>query len=206
MSVTALIACLLAVLSQVQPATAASRPVVTTSATASAASGTAVTSGNGGSASSRSAGIPSPAKTLPSGWQRSGDTVATVQGDASGLHVLVANEKSAYSWQTVATLGDPGVETTQWIGQGCVTASGRYMVVVYAPRQVTNMAAEMGILGRAAIVNLQTGAVRQLGGGYSVAYFDPGCGTGEDAVLTRGAGAVTPRACRRRRECRRSTR
>jgi hypothetical protein len=145
------------------------------------------------SASELSAGVPSLARTLPSGWRRSGDVVATVQGDASGLHVLVADERSAYSWRTVATLGDPAVETTQWIGQGCITASGRYMAVVYAPRQVTNMAGEMGVLGRAAIVNLATGAIRQLGGGYSIAYFDPGCGTGEDAVLTRaGWGGDTP--------------
>ena len=44
--------------------------------------------------------------------------MATVQGDASGLHVLVADERSAYSWRTAVTLGDPGVETTQWVGQG----------------------------------------------------------------------------------------
>lgn len=136
--------------------------------------------------SSSSAGLRSPGTTLPSGWTRAVDRVAIVHGDAAGLHVLVADENSGYSWHTVATLGDPAVDTTQWIGQGCVTASGQYMVVVYAPREVTNLAGEMGILGRAAIVNLSTGAVLQLGVGYSVAYFDPGCGTGEDAVLTRG--------------------
>ena len=134
----------------------------------------------------QSSGVPDPGKTLPSGWATATDQVATVQGDAAGLHVLVASEKSAYSWRTVATLGDPGVETTQWIGQGCVTASGRYMVVVYAPREVTNLAGAMGTLGRAAIVDLDTGAVRQLGFGYSVAYFDPGCGVGENVVLTQG--------------------
>lgn len=130
--------------------------------------------------------LPNPGKVLPSGWARSADKAVTLQGDAAGLHVLVADEKSGYTWRTVATLGDAAVETSQWIGQGCVTGSGSYMVVVYAPQQVTNMAGEMGVLGRAAVVNLDTGAVRQLGGGFSVAYFDPGCGVGPDAVLTRG--------------------
>lgn len=67
------------------------------------------------------------------------------------------------------------------------------MVVVYAPREVTNMASEEGVLGRAAVVDLRTGSVRQLGGGFSVAYFSPGCGTGENVVLTRGGwGGDTP--------------
>ena len=149
--------------------------------------------GKDGPLSPRSAGVPSPAKTLPPGWTRSHDVVATVQGDGNGLHVLVADEASAYSWRAVVTLGDPGVDTTQWIGQGCVTASGRYMVVVYAPREVTNMASEEGVLGRAAVVDLRTGSVSQLGGGFSVAYFSPGCGTGENVALTRGGwGGDTP--------------
>lgn len=117
----------------------------------------------------------------------------TVQGDASGLHVLVADEASGYQWQTAATLGDAGVQTSLWIGQACLSGNGQYATVIYAPREVTNMAGAMGFLGRAAVVNLNTGAVRQLGLGYSVAYFDPGCGTGDQAVLTRGGwGGDTP--------------
>jgi hypothetical protein len=130
---------------------------------------------------------------LSPGWNHSADKIVAVQGDESGLHVLVADEASGYGWQTVATLGDPGVETSGWIGQACVTGDGRYAVVVYAPREVTNMAGAMGVLGRVAIVGLGSGAVRQLGGGYSVAYFDPGCGTGDQVVLTRGGwGGDTP--------------
>jgi lysophospholipase L1-like esterase len=130
-----------------------------------------------------------PAKVLPSGWQHSSDEAVTVAGDATGLHVLAASEASGYSWRTVATLGDPGVETDLWIGQACVTASGAYAVVVYAPEQADNMAGQQGVLGRAAVVNLRTGAVKDLGGGFSIAYFDPGCGTGSQAVLTRGGWA-----------------
>jgi hypothetical protein len=38
-------------------------------------------------------------------------------------------------------------------------------------------------------VNLRTGAVKDLGGGYSIAYFNPGCGIGGTAVLTEGGWA-----------------
>jgi GDSL-like Lipase/Acylhydrolase family len=133
--------------------------------------------------------LPDPARALPAGWQHSADVAVAVAGDATGLHVLAAREASGYTWRSVATLGDPGVQTSLWIGQACVTGSGRYAVVVYAPEQAANMAGQQGVLGRAAIVDLRTGAVRDLGGGFSIAYFDPGCGTGSQAVLTRGGWA-----------------
>jgi hypothetical protein len=84
-----------------------------------------------------------------------------------------------------------------WIGQACVTAGGVDAVVVYAPEQADNMAQQQGVLGRAAVVNVRTGAVRDLGGGFSIAYFDPGCGTGSTAVLTRGGWANDTPAARR---------
>jgi hypothetical protein len=138
-------------------------------------------------------GLTDPARLLAPGWQHSPDRMVMVQGDGSGLHVLVADEARGYQWQTVATLGDSGVGTSLWIGQACVSADGRFAAVVYAPREVTNMAGAMGVLGHAAVVNLDTGTVRELGGGYSMAYFDPGCGTSDEAVLTRGGwGGNTP--------------
>ncbi len=130
-----------------------------------------------------------PGAVLPAGWRHSADEAVTVVGDATGLHVLAASEASGYTWRSVTALGDPAVQTSLWIGQACVTASGRYAVVVYAPEQVTNMAGAQGLLARAAVVNLRTGAVRELGDGFSIAYFDPGCGTGSQAVLTEGAWA-----------------
>jgi len=112
-----------------------------------------------------------------------------VAGDATGLHVLVANAGDGYAWRTVATLAVRGADTSQWIGQACVTGSGEYAVVVYAPRQITNMGAAQGFAGLAAIVNLGSGRVVSLHAGVSVAYFDPGCGTGDDAVLTQSQGS-----------------
>ena len=133
--------------------------------------------------------LSNPGKVLPSGWQHSSDVAVSVSGDAAGLHVLAASESSGYAWRAVATLGDPAVQTDLWIGQACVTAAGRYAVVVYAPEQATNMAQQQGVLGRAAVVDLRSGAVRDLGGGFSIAYFDPGCGTSSTAVLTSGGWA-----------------
>jgi hypothetical protein len=138
----------------------------------------------------RPARLARPGTDLPAGWQHSPDVAVTVSGDETGLHVLAASEASGYSWHTVATLGNPEVQTSLWIGQSCVTGSGRYAVVVYAPEQVTNTAGAQGALARAAVVNLRTGAVRQLGGGFSIAYFDPGCGAGSQAVLTEGGWGV----------------
>jgi hypothetical protein len=134
--------------------------------------------------------LTNPRAELPTGWQRSADKAVTVVGDATGLHVLAASEASGYSWRTVATLGNPEIQTNLWIGQACVTESARYAVVVYAPEQVQNMAGAQGLLARAAIVNLRSGTVRQLGTGFSIAYFDPGCGTGNQAVLTEGGWAA----------------
>ena len=48
-----------------------------------------------------------PARQLSSGWRNSADKVVAVQGDQSGLHVLMAKEATGYQWQTIATLGIP---------------------------------------------------------------------------------------------------
>jgi hypothetical protein len=165
--------------------------------TANAVTKNASTPATAGSAATKSAGPATPASArladpgtmLPNGWQHSSDEAVTVVGDGTGLHVLAASEASGYAWRSVATLGDPAVQTSLWIGQACMTNGGSTAVVVYAPQQVTNMAGAQGVLGRAAVVDLHTGAVKDLGGGFSIAYFDPGCGTGNTAVLTEGGWA-----------------
>ncbi|MFE9449035.1 transglycosylase SLT domain-containing protein [Streptomyces sp. NPDC006739] len=128
---------------------------------------------------------------LPQGWQRSGDRVVTYDGDSTGLHVLVADAAHAYKWRTAATLSEPGVDTDQWIGQSCVTASGDRAVVVYAPRQAVNDRQGFEEGGFAAVVDLTDGRVTKLPELVSLAYFDPGCGDGEQAVLSRPQGDGT---------------
>jgi hypothetical protein len=127
-----------------------------------------------------------PGRVLPAGWAKAQDKAVTVVGDTTGLHVLAADEAEGYSWHTVATLGVQGTDTAQWIGQACVTGGGRRAVVAYAPAQITNTPGELDRGALAAVVDLATGKVTPIGAGVSIAYFDPGCGTGQDAVFTQG--------------------
>ncbi|MEU6352797.1 hypothetical protein ABZ896_26295 [Streptomyces sp. NPDC047072] len=128
---------------------------------------------------------------LPDGWQQSGDRVVTYDGDATGLHVLVADAAHAYTWHTAATLSEPGIDTDQWIGQTCVTGSGDRAVVVYAPRQAANDQHGFDQGAFAAVVNLDDGTVTKLPELVSLAYYNPGCGDGERAVLSRPKGDGT---------------
>lgn len=75
---------------------------------------------------------------LGKGWRQSGDRLWTTTGDRTGFHFLVAEAKTGYTWRTAATLSEPGLDADAWIGNACVTASGKRAVVVYAPRTFTN--------------------------------------------------------------------
>lgn len=125
------------------------------------------------------------ADLLGNGWEKSTDKAVIATGDASGFHVLVANVNDGYQWRTVASLSEPGFDADAWIGNMCVTASGQRAVVVYAPRTFTNKPdlAQRG--GFTAIVDLNGGPVRKLSIMTSLAYFNPGCGPTETAVLTQ---------------------
>ncbi|WP_157740034.1 SGNH/GDSL hydrolase family protein [Micromonospora narathiwatensis] len=122
---------------------------------------------------------------LPKDWARSSDLAWTTSGDADGFHVLSATARSGYTWRGVADLAVPGVEADQWIGNACLTASGRRLVVVYAPRTYTNKADLFDRGGFTATVDLTTGAVTRLPIRTSLAYFNPSCSGGESAVLTQ---------------------
>jgi hypothetical protein len=65
-----------------------------------------------------------PGVVLGPHWRASRDRVMTVAGDATGMHVLVANASYGYAWHTVATLTVPGVDTSEWVGQACLTGGG----------------------------------------------------------------------------------
>jgi hypothetical protein len=125
------------------------------------------------------------AVALGDGWARSTDQSWITAGDQDGFHLLTADAADGYRWRTAATLSEPGIEADQWIGNACVTGSGDRAVVVYAPRTFTNNEALFDRGGFTAIVDLGTGAVRKLTVRTSLAYFNPGCGAGEDAVLTQ---------------------
>lgn len=122
---------------------------------------------------------------LPRDWRGSGDRLWTLRGDDTGAHLLVADQDRAYAWRTAATLSEPGIETSQWIGNACLTESGRRAVVTYAPREWSNQGSLMLRGGFVAVVDLTTGDVAKLPVRSSLAYFSPGCGEGERAVLTQ---------------------
>lgn len=132
------------------------------------------------------------AQLLGKEWSRSGDRAWTTSGDADGFHILTADQKDGYAWKTAATLSEPGFDADAWIGNTCVTGSGKRAVVVYAPRTFTNKPQLMARGGFTAIVDLDTGQVNKLDLLASLSYYNPGCGTGESVVLTQSGGEDRP--------------
>ncbi|MEV8534091.1 hypothetical protein [Streptomyces sp. NPDC051211] len=127
-------------------------------------------------------------QVLGEGWQDSPDVAWTTTSDAHGFHILTAPESSAYGWKTLASLSEPGFDADAWIGNVCVTGSGKRAVVVYAPRTFTNDARLMARGGFTAVVDLASGGVTKLDVTASLSYYNPGCGVGETAVLTQSPG------------------
>ncbi|MFD8691829.1 SGNH/GDSL hydrolase family protein [Streptomyces sp. NPDC059651] len=130
---------------------------------------------------------------LGEGYKSSSDRAFTTSGDGTGFHVMVADEKDGYAWKTAASLSEPGFETDAWIGNACVTESGRYAAVAYAPRTFTNKPELMSRGAFTAIVDLDSGAVRKLPFQATLGYFSPGCGTGDDAVFSQFTDENTSR-------------
>lgn len=124
---------------------------------------------------------------LGKGWRSSADIAWTTSGDADGLHVLAAPAAEGYAWRTVTTLAEPGLEADAWIGNACVTGSGRRLAVAYAPRTFTNSGLLFARGAFTALVDLRTGAVTKLPFQATLAYYSPGCGTGESVVFTQSA-------------------
>ncbi|MFJ8199296.1 SGNH/GDSL hydrolase family protein [Streptomyces sp. NPDC096152] len=121
---------------------------------------------------------------LGSTYGKSTDRAFTTSGDGTGFHVLIADEKDGYAWKTAATLSEPGFDTDAWIGNACLTGSGRYAAVAYAPRTFTNRSELMTRGAFTAVVDLTDGHVTKLPFQATLGYFSPGCGTGERAVFT----------------------
>ncbi|WP_460755637.1 golvesin C-terminal-like domain-containing protein [Myceligenerans cantabricum] len=129
------------------------------------------------------------AEVLPRGWASSDDVAWATVGDHHGFHVLTASASSGYEWGVTVTLSEPGIETDEWVGNACVTSSGRYAVVVYAPRSFVNDPDLFDRGGLAAIVDLASGEATKLAVTASLAYFNPGCGADDRAVITAARAA-----------------
>lgn len=126
-------------------------------------------------------------RVLGNGWKNSRDIAWTTTSDAQGFHILTASESDGYAWRTTASLSEPGFDADAWIGNVCVTGSGKRAVVVYAPRTFTNDPRLMARGGFSAIVDLVSGSVKKLDITSSLSYYNPGCGVGESAILTQSA-------------------
>lgn len=126
-------------------------------------------------------------RVLPTGWRTSKDLAVATAGDATGLHLLIAEARTGYLWRTLATLSEPGMDTDQWIGNACLTGSGSHVMAVYAPRHFTNRPELFARGAFAAVVDIASGAVTKLKDQVTLAYFNPGCGADGTVALTQGA-------------------
>ncbi|MEU4448382.1 GDSL-type esterase/lipase family protein [Actinosynnema sp. NPDC050801] len=127
---------------------------------------------------------------LGDGYEKSADRAWDTSSDATGFHLLVADEKSGYTWRTAASLSEPGFDTDMWVGNACL-ADPEHAVVTYAPRTFTNEPQLMARGAFAATVDLATGEVTKLPHTASLAYFSPGCGTDGTAVLSQFSDETT---------------
>ncbi|WP_239079426.1 hypothetical protein [Streptomyces sp. SID7909] len=125
------------------------------------------------------------AAVLGDAYASSKDVALSTSGDGTGFHVLAGKEKDGYAFTTVATLREDGFDSDTWIGNTCVTESGRYAAVAYAPRTFTNNPELMVRGAFTAVVDLGSGKVTKLPFTASLAYFSPGCGNGDDVVFTQ---------------------
>ncbi|MBF4575510.1 SGNH/GDSL hydrolase family protein [Frondihabitans sp. VKM Ac-2883] len=129
--------------------------------------------------------------TLGSGWKATGDASFTSSGDADGFSILKATASGGYSWKVLATLSVAGVQTDRWVGNTCVTGDGSKVVAVYAPRSFTNDETQFGQGAWGAVVDTSTGAVKNLGRGFTLSYSNPGCGIDSKVALARFFGGRT---------------
>jgi hypothetical protein len=113
------------------------------------------------------------------------DTAFVTMGGPDGVSVLRGRAADGYRWERIAELFEPSIETDLWVANSCLDPDGTKMAIVYAPRAFANK--ESIFLGGAwgAIVDLHDGSVTELGRGYTLAYFNPGCGGGTFAAFTR---------------------
>lgn len=125
------------------------------------------------------------ASVLGAGSSSSEDVALSTSGDGMGFHVLAGKEREGYKFGTVATLREDGFDADTWIGNTCVTGSGKYAAVAYAPRTFTNNPELMVRGAFTAVVELGSGKVTKLPFTASLAYFSPGCGSGDDVVFTQ---------------------
>ncbi|WP_433790263.1 hypothetical protein [Actinoplanes sp. CA-252034] len=132
--------------------------------------------------------MPQPDATLGSSWRKSSDVIVTGAGDTDGYHLYIAREKDAFAWKTLATLKSSSLEIGPWMGEVCVTGSGRYAVAVFAPKKAANKPELMRAGGFAAVVDTTTGKSTHVATGVSLSYYNPACGPDDRVLVNRSIG------------------
>ncbi|MFC4063986.1 hypothetical protein [Actinoplanes subglobosus] len=132
--------------------------------------------------------MPQPDATLGASWRKSSDVIVTGAGDTEGYHLYIAREKDAFAWSTLATLKSSSLEIGPWMGEVCVTGTGRYAVAVFAPKKAANKPELMRAGGFAAVVDTTTGKSTHVATGVSLSYYNPACGPDDRVLINRSIG------------------
>ncbi|MGW4435509.1 hypothetical protein ACWELO_07075 [Streptomyces sp. NPDC004596] len=139
-----------------------------------------------------------PGKDLGAGYASSADEIVQATGDAEGLHILAARESDGFSFYEIARLHRTELsDVGPWTGYVCTTGSGNYAAAVYAPSAWSNEPGAYESGAFAAVIRLSDGKVTEIPDRVQLAYFTPGCGTGDEVAFTsssatdRSAGSTT---------------
>lgn len=128
------------------------------------------------------------ARDLGPGWHTSHDLALDTAEDAGGYHLFTAAGRSGFAWQPLATLKPLDLDASAWTGYSCLTGDGKHVVAVVAPGDFANVPTLRDRGAFAYVVDVPTGAVHPVTSGVALTYSSPGCGAGDDAVLTRSLG------------------
>jgi hypothetical protein len=130
------------------------------------------------------------AAVLGANWQYSTDKVWSLLPGPDGLSVLAGDVANGAAMQSIATVSVSGVASRQWIGQACLMRGSHVAAVVFGPVEYISTASLFDRGAFAALVDLDTGAVKYLPGlRPTYSYFSPKCGaTGAAEFTSFGTG------------------
>lgn len=135
------------------------------------------------------------AAVLGADWRGSRDVLWNLVPGPGGLAVVTAPVAAGAPWNTVASLSVATVQSRQWIGQGCVLAGTHTAAVAFGPVEYISTASLFERGAFAAVVDLDTGAVRYVPGlRPSFSYFSPKCGGDGTAEFTTFGSAESTTA------------
>jgi GDSL-like Lipase/Acylhydrolase family len=117
------------------------------------------------------------------------DVLAVATPADDGVRILVPRPSGAAGWRLLTTLSVRGWDAPAWTDYNCITGTGRYMAVAFAPASFVDNETLRDSGAPAAIVDLQTGSVRYLPVRVALKYHTPGCGLGNTVVFSRTVGS-----------------